>query len=77
MMVVLAAMCGHIGQPGGGFGFSYHYSNGGAATSMAPALGGISANPKGGSEGLSWVGESLATIPLARFTDCFLNPQDD
>lgn len=73
-MVVLAAMCGHIGQPGGGFGFSYHYSNGGAATSMAPALGGISANPKGGSEGLSWVGESLATIPLARFTDCFLNP---
>lgn len=74
MMVVLAAMCGHIGQPGGGFGFSYHYSNGGAATSMAPALGGISANPKGGSEGLSWVGESLATIPLARFTDCFLNP---
>lgn len=74
MMVVLAAMCGHIGQPGFGFGFSYHYSNGGAATSMAPALGGISANPKGGSEGLSWVGESLATIPLARFTDCFLNP---
>lgn len=74
MMVVLAAMCGHIGQPGGGFGFSYHYSNGGAATSMAPALGGISANPKGGSEGLSWVGESLAIIPLARFTDCFLNP---
>ncbi len=72
MMVVLAAMCGHIGQPGGGFGFSYHYSNGGAATSMAPALGGISANPKGGSEGLSWVGESLATIPLARFADIVL-----
>lgn len=72
MMVVLAAMCGHIGQPGGGFGFSYHYSNGGAATSMAPALGGISANPKGGSEGLSWVGESLATIHLARFADIVL-----
>lgn len=72
MMVVLAAMCGHIGQPGGGFGFSYHYSNGGAATTMAPALGGISANPKGGSEGLSWVGESLATIPLARFADIVL-----
>ena len=72
MMVALAAMCGHIGQPGGGFGFSYHYSNGGAATTMAPALGGISANPKGGSEGLSWVGESLATIPLARFADIVL-----
>ena len=74
MMVVLAAMCGHIGLPGGGFGFSYHYSNGGAATSEAPVLGGISANPKGGSSGLAWEGTSLATIPLARFTDCFLNP---
>lgn len=74
MMVVLAAMCGHIGLPGGGFGFSYHYSNGGAATSEAPVLGGISANPKGGSSGLAWEGSSLATIPLARFTDCFLNP---
>lgn len=74
MMVVLAAMCGHIGLPGGGFGFSYHYSNGGAATSEAPFLGGISANPKGGGSGLAWEGASLATIPLARFTDCFLNP---
>lgn len=74
MMVVLAAMCGHIGLPGGGFGFSYHYSNGGAATSEAPVLPGISANPKGGSSGLAWEGASLATIPLARFTDCFLNP---
>lgn len=74
MMVVLAAMCGHIGQPGGGFGFSYHYSNAGAPTSMAPALGGISANPKGGHSGLAWEGTSLVKIPLARFTDCFLNP---
>ncbi len=74
MMVVLAAMCGHIGQPGGGFGFTYHYSNGGAPTSDAPALAGISANPKGGSSGLAWEGKSLHTIPLARFTDCFLNP---
>ena len=74
MMVVLAAMCGHIGLPGGGFGFSYHYSNGGAATSQAPVLGGISANPKGGSQGMAWEGHSLATIPLARFTECFLNP---
>ena len=74
MMVVLAAMCGHIGLPGGGFGFSYHYSNGGAATSEAPFLPGISANPKGGGSGLAWEGASLATIPLARFTECFLNP---
>lgn len=74
MMVILAAMCGHIGLPGGGFGFSYHYSNGGAATSEAPALPGISANPKGKSSGLAWEGAALAKIPLARFTDCFLNP---
>lgn len=74
MMVVLAAMLGQIGLPGGGFGFTYHYSNGGAATSEAPALPGISANPKGGSTGLKWEGTSLVSIPLARFTDCFLNP---
>lgn len=29
MVVTLAAMLGQIGLPGGGFGFSYHYSNGG------------------------------------------------
>ena len=30
MMVTLAAMLGQIGLPGGGFGFSYHYSSGGS-----------------------------------------------
>lgn len=74
MMVALAAICGHIGQPGGGFGFTYHYSNGGAATSVAPSLPGISANPSGKTSGQSWMGTALARIPLARFTDCFLNP---
>ena len=68
LMVVLAAMCGHIGLPGGGFGFTYHYSNGGAATSDGPSLPGISANPKDST------GRIAARIPLARFTDCFLNP---
>lgn len=29
MITTLAAMLGQIGLPGGGFGFSYHYSNGG------------------------------------------------
>lgn len=29
MLVTLAAMLGQIGLPGGGFGLSYHYSNGG------------------------------------------------
>jgi trimethylamine-N-oxide reductase (cytochrome c) len=74
MMVTLAAMCGHIGLPGGGFGFTYHYSNGGAATSEAPALSGISANPSGATAGQSWEGTALVRIPLARFSECFLNP---
>ncbi len=69
MMVTLAAVCGHIGLPGGGFGFTYHYSNGGAATSEAPSLRGISGVPKGVE-----VKKGLVRIPLARFTDCFLNP---
>ncbi|MDI5822229.1 molybdopterin-dependent oxidoreductase, partial [Salmonella enterica subsp. enterica serovar Kentucky] len=29
MIVTLAAMLGQIGTPGGGFGFSYHFANGG------------------------------------------------
>ncbi len=29
MLVTLATMLGQVGLPGGGFGFSYHYSNGG------------------------------------------------
>lgn len=32
MLVTLAAMLGQIGTEGGGFGFSYHYSNGGNPT---------------------------------------------
>ncbi|MBR2148536.1 MAG: molybdopterin-dependent oxidoreductase, partial [Campylobacter sp.] len=32
MLVTLASMLGQIGLPGGGFGLSYHYSNGGAPT---------------------------------------------
>lgn len=69
IMVTLAAVCGHIGLPGGGFGFSYHYSNGGAATSEAPSLNGISGVPK-----KAEIKPNLPRIPLARFTDCFLNP---
>lgn len=32
MLVTLASMLGQIGLPGGGFGLSYHYSNGGVPT---------------------------------------------
>ncbi|MCD8339942.1 MAG: molybdopterin-dependent oxidoreductase, partial [Burkholderiales bacterium] len=74
MMVALASICGHIGLPGGGFGFTYHYSNGGAPTSIAPVLPAISANPKVKQEGPAWITTASARIPVAGFCDCFLNP---
>lgn len=43
MMVTLASMLGQIGLPGGGFGLSYHYSNGGAPTCAGGVIGGIGA----------------------------------
>ena len=43
MIVTLAAMLGQIGLPGGGFGMSYHYANGGSLTAKHGELGGISA----------------------------------
>ncbi|MCD8340016.1 MAG: molybdopterin-dependent oxidoreductase [Burkholderiales bacterium] len=66
MMVALAAMCGHIGLPGGGFGFTYHYSNGGAPTSCAPYLPAVSTNPSHA--------PYLPRIPVSAFCDCFLHP---
>lgn len=35
MLVTLAAMLGQIGTPGGGFGLSYHFANGGSPTRRA------------------------------------------
>ncbi len=43
MLVTLAAMLGQIGTPGGGFGFSYHYSNGGNPTRVGGVLPEMSA----------------------------------
>ena len=39
MLVTLAAMLGQIGTPGGGFGLSYHFANGGNPTRRAAVLG--------------------------------------
>ncbi|QKJ87825.1 Trimethylamine N-oxide reductase I catalytic subunit [Paramixta manurensis] len=66
LLVTLAAMLGQIGLPGGGFGFSYHYSSGGSPTAKGGILSGISAGeaPK----------NSPAPIPVARIADCFANP---
>lgn len=73
-LVALASMLGQIGLPGGGFGLSYHYSNGGTPTAVAPVLPGITATGKS-VEGAAWLEQSgLASIPLARISDMLLNP---
>lgn len=43
MIVTLCAMLGQIGLAGGGFGFSYHYANGGAPTCAGGVIGGMNA----------------------------------
>lgn len=43
LLVTVAAMLGQIGLPGGGFGFSYHYSSGGSPTARGGIISGISA----------------------------------
>lgn len=73
-LVALASMLGQIGLPGGGFGLSYHYSNGGTPTAVAPVLPGITATGKA-VEGAAWLEKSgLSSIPLARISDMLLNP---
>lgn len=65
MLVTLASMLGHIGLPGGGFGMSYHYANGGSLTAKGPSLPGISA----GSNPVK------TSIPFAHgLSDMLLNP---
>ncbi|WP_298782861.1 molybdopterin guanine dinucleotide-containing S/N-oxide reductase [uncultured Campylobacter sp.] len=43
MIVTLCAMLGQIGLAGGGFGFSYHYANGGAPTCAGGVISGMNA----------------------------------
>ncbi|WGE57798.1 trimethylamine-N-oxide reductase TorA [Actinobacillus equuli] len=75
MLVTLASMLGQIGLPGGGFGFSYHYSNGGAPTATGGILGSISANPSTEAGAKTWLDEtSKFSFPLARISDALLNP---
>nr|WP_314424148.1 trimethylamine-N-oxide reductase TorA [uncultured Erwinia sp.] len=66
LLVTVAAMLGQIGLPGGGFGFSYHYSSGGSPTAKGGILSGISAGqaPQ----------NSPAPVPVARMADCLANP---
>ncbi|KZL06927.1 trimethylamine-N-oxide reductase TorA [Pseudovibrio sp. Ad14] len=68
MLVTLASMLGQIGLPGGGFGLSYHYSNGGTPTSDGPALSGM--NDGGAMEG-------SVSIPVARVVEMLERPGEE
>lgn len=64
MLIVLAAMIGQIGLPGGGFGFSMHYSGGAQAFSGATLPGGLA-------QGKNSVD---INIPASRISEAILNP---
>jgi trimethylamine-N-oxide reductase (cytochrome c) len=76
MLVTLAAMLGQIGQPGGGFGFSYHYASGGAPSADAPTLGVMTDGGKASAQ--AWMSTSgAASIPCGRVVDMLMNPGKD
>lgn len=74
MLITLASMLGQIGLPGGGFGLSYHYANGGAPSANSPVLAGITDGGKA-VKGAAWLTKAgAATIPVARVVDMIENP---
>ncbi|MBF0783971.1 trimethylamine-N-oxide reductase TorA [Muribacter muris] len=75
MLVTLASMLGQIGLPGGGFGFSYHYSNGGVPSATGGILGSITANPATEAGAKTWLDDtSKSAFPVARIADVLLHP---
>ncbi len=73
MLVTLASMLGQIGLPGGGFGFSYHYSNGGNPTRDAGVLPSISSTPLTSD---NWeISGAVNRIPVARIVEALENPK--
>ncbi|PAF45455.1 molybdopterin guanine dinucleotide-containing S/N-oxide reductase [Helicobacter sp. 11S02629-2] len=74
MLVTLASMIGQIGLPGGGFGFSYHYANGGNPAAKAAVIGGMNVG-KATSGGAAWLQKASAVnIPVSKIADCLANP---
>jgi trimethylamine-N-oxide reductase (cytochrome c) len=76
MMATLASMLGQIGLPGGGFGLSYHYSNGGNPTRDGGVLPAISSSIGGGSSaGNDWaVSGAVNAFPVARIIEALEHP---
>ncbi|RXJ87101.1 trimethylamine-N-oxide reductase TorA [Arcobacter sp. CECT 8985] len=78
MLVTLASVIGQIGLPGGGFGLSYHYSNGGVPTTKSAIIGGMTSNievSKKYTGGSSWLENAAKyAFPVARIADALLNP---
>ena len=67
MLVTLAAMLGQIGTPGGGFGLSYHFANGGNPTRRAAVPGSLQGSVAGGTD-------AVEKIPVARIVEALENP---
>ncbi|MTD37391.1 molybdopterin guanine dinucleotide-containing S/N-oxide reductase [Erwinia sp. CPCC 100877] len=67
MLVTLAAMLGQIGLPGGGFGLSYHFANGGNPTRRAAVPASMQGSVAGG-------GDAVERIPVARIVEALENP---
>jgi len=67
MLVTLAAMLGQIGTPGGGFGLSYHFANGGNPTRRAAVLASMQGSVEGGTD-------AVDKIPVARIVEALENP---
>ncbi|VVT55414.1 Biotin sulfoxide reductase (EC / Free methionine-(S)-sulfoxide reductase [Kosakonia radicincitans] len=67
MLVTLAAMIGQIGTPGGGFGLSYHFANGGNPTRRAAVLASMQGTVQGGVD-------AVDKIPVARIVEALENP---
>ncbi len=90
MLVTLCAMLGQIGSKGGGFGLSYHYSNGGVPTCKGGVISGLDVGSlglwkNGKFQGLAkdhsdhnaeeWLRQNAGlSLPVARIADALLNP---
>ncbi|MRI32791.1 trimethylamine-N-oxide reductase TorA [Endozoicomonas sp. OPT23] len=75
MLVVLSAMTGQVGLPGGGFGFGWHYNGAGVPTRKSVKVSGFTGSaPNGKPKYDGDFGKYSSTIPVARFVDSMLEP---